>query len=194
MPTAFATSRRIYASKLVVSNIDKGRTRSNMPKPVQLILLFILIATKLTAQATATASASVTIVSPLSVEASLNTTTIQTETDKKESATNFSRSSKKLLNKASFLLPLLKKKITYASLRISNASVYDVSIPDVVLLKNATCDQTITAYCFKHDLSINAGTNNANPPIQLSALVAIAPDQIMGVYQSKAIRVVVNYN
>ena len=165
-----------------------------MPKPVQLILLFFIIATKLTAQSAATAGTSVTIVSPLSVEASINNNTIQTEADKKESVTIFTRSSKKLFNKGSFLLPILKKKIIYASLRISNTSVYDVSIPEVVLLKNASCGQTITAYSFAHDLNINADANKANPPIQLSAMVAVATDQAKGVYEAADLFVVINYN
>ena len=162
---------------------------------VKLLIICLVASTGLSAQSSAGAKVSVTILSPASVVGSYKAAMLKSNREDEATVTFFSQPSSKLARRSSFQLPILKQKINFANLLVSNTgSVFDISLPQTVTLKNVDGEEVITAYKFEHDANFTNGAKKTNRLIQLSAFVATATDQEMGVYESVAVEVILNYN
>lgn len=183
----------LYLPKLIVSNINKGRTWINMYKSAWLILLLVIISANLNGQSTSAGGGSATILSPVWAQASFTTAVVKRGAAQSETTSTFGWTSKKAVERNIFLLPLLKTKIAFATLTVSSLSVYDLTFLPVTPLQSFAPDAMI-AYSFNADEHFVTGVSKANGWVQLSAIVAMTTNQKSGLYQLSGVNVVVNYN
>ncbi len=166
-----------------------------MNMPVKLLFVFLIMNTVLKAQSGTSAKVSATIISPASVVGNYNTATLKKDNSYQVTATFFSQPSSKSAQRSSLRLPILKQKINFATIKLNNINtVVCISLPQTVFLKNSDASEAIIAYQFEHCVNLAPNNREANQVIQLSAFVATATDQEMGVYACAPIEVVVNYN
>jgi hypothetical protein len=158
---------------------------------------FLIVATltNVNAQSTAPATISVNIISPVSIEGAVQKATLSNDINL-ATIKIFPEQSSQKFYRSSFLFPLIKKQITFANLKISDAtlSCYNISLPTTVTLKNRAETKAITAYSFSANRHQNVQSSSAISCVELSAMVAITTDQFNEAYVSGKVDVAVNYN